>query len=35
MNLFEQQATNRRRTWMVMAVFVAFLLVLGADSTCS
>src|SRR4051812_37039207 len=29
MNLFEQQASNRRRTWAVMAVFVAFLLFLG------
>ena len=28
-NLFEQQASNRRRTWAVMAVFVAFLLFLG------
>ena len=30
MNLLEQQAMNRRRTWMVMAAFVAFLVVLGA-----
>ncbi len=29
MNLLEQQASNRRRTWMVMAVFVAFLFLLG------
>src|SRR4051794_22816102 len=29
MNLLEQQASNRRRTWAVMAVFVAFLLFLG------
>jgi heat shock protein HtpX len=29
MNLFEQQASNRRRTWAVMAVFVAFLCFLG------
>jgi heat shock protein HtpX len=29
MNLFEQQATNRRRTWLVMLAFVAFLFVLG------
>jgi heat shock protein HtpX len=28
-NLFEQQASNRRRTWAVMAVFVAFLSFLG------
>jgi heat shock protein HtpX len=28
-NLFEQQASNRRRTWAVMALFVAFLFVLG------
>ena len=30
MNLFEQQALNRRRTWIVMAVFIALLLVVGA-----
>lgn len=30
MNLLEQQAANRRRTWMVMAVFVAFVGFLGA-----
>lgn len=29
MNLLEQQASNRRRTWLVMAVFVAFLCFLG------
>jgi heat shock protein HtpX len=29
MNLLEQQASNRRRTWAVMAVFVAFLFFLG------
>lgn len=29
MNLFEQQASNRRRTWLVMALFVAFLFLLG------
>ncbi len=29
MNLLEQQTKNRRRTWMVMAVFVAFLFFLG------
>jgi heat shock protein HtpX len=29
MNLFEQQAMNRRRTWLVMLAFVAFLFVLG------
>jgi heat shock protein HtpX len=29
MNLFEQQASNRRRTWAVMAGFVAFLSLLG------
>jgi len=28
-NLFEQQASNRRRTWAVMALFVAFLFLLG------
>ena len=30
MNLLEQQAANRRRTWLVMAVFVAFLGFIGA-----
>lgn len=30
MNLFEQQRSNRRRTWMIMILFVGFLLVLGA-----
>src|SRR5690242_13507136 len=30
MNLLEQQAANRRRTWIVMIVFVAFLAFLGA-----
>ena len=30
MNLFEQQTANRRRTWLIMAAFVAFLFVLGA-----
>jgi len=29
MNLYEQQSANRRRTWLVMFVFVAFLFVLG------
>jgi heat shock protein HtpX len=29
MNLLEQQAFNRRRTWIVMVVFIAFLAVLG------
>jgi heat shock protein HtpX len=29
MNLLEQQASNRRRTWAVMLVFVAFLCFLG------
>ena len=29
MNLLEQQTSNRRRTWLVMAVFVGFLLLLG------
>lgn len=29
MNLLEQQTSNRRRTWIVMAVFVGFLLLLG------
>jgi heat shock protein HtpX len=28
-NLYEQQTANRRKTWMIMAAFVAFLLVLG------
>ena len=30
MNLLEQQAANRRRTWLVMAAFVAFVALLGA-----
>jgi len=30
MNLFEQQASNRRRTWVVMAIFVALAVFLGA-----
>jgi heat shock protein HtpX len=29
MNLYEQQAANRRKTWMVMLAFIAFLLLLG------
>ncbi len=29
MDLFQQQASNRRRTWLVMFVFVAFLFLLG------
>ena len=29
MNLFEQQASNRRRTWLVMLAFIAFLFILG------
>ncbi len=29
MNLLQQQARNRRRTWMVMSVFIAFLFALG------
>jgi heat shock protein HtpX len=28
-NLYEQQAANRRRTWLIMAVFIGFLLLLG------
>jgi heat shock protein HtpX len=30
MNLFDQQRSNRRKTWLIMAVFVGFLLFLGA-----
>lgn len=30
MNLYEQQTSNRRRTWLIMAAFVALLLLLGA-----
>jgi heat shock protein HtpX len=30
MNLYEQQALNRRRTWIVMAAFIGLLLVVGA-----
>jgi heat shock protein HtpX len=29
MNLYEQQSANRRKTWLVMFIFVAFLFVLG------
>ena len=29
MNLFEQQRSNRRKTWLIMIVFVALLCVLG------
>jgi heat shock protein HtpX len=29
MNLYDQQAANRRRTWLVMLAFIAFLLLLG------
>ena len=29
MNLYEQQSSNRRKTWLVMIIFVAFLFVLG------
>jgi heat shock protein HtpX len=29
LNLYEQQAANRRKTWLIMIAFVAFLLVLG------
>jgi heat shock protein HtpX len=29
MNLYEQQASNRRRTWLVMFAFVTFLFILG------
>jgi len=29
MNLYEQQASNRRKTWLVMAAFIAFLFLLG------
>src|SRR5437016_4937838 len=29
MNLHEQQASNRRKTWLIMAAFVLLLLVLG------
>ena len=30
MNIYEQQAANRRRTWLVMAGFIAVLAILGA-----
>jgi heat shock protein HtpX len=30
MNLYEQQQSNRRKTWLVMLAFVAFFLILGA-----
>src|SRR5579862_38697 len=29
MNLYEQQTANRRKTWLIMVAFVAFLFVLG------
>src|SRR5712692_6033253 len=29
MNLYEQQASNRRRTWLVLLVFIGFLFLLG------
>ena len=29
MNLYEQQSSNRRKTWLVMIAFVVFLLILG------
>jgi heat shock protein HtpX len=29
LNLYEQQTANRRKTWLIMTAFVAFLLVLG------
>jgi heat shock protein HtpX len=29
MNLYEQQASNRRKTWLIMCAFVAFLFLLG------
>jgi len=29
MNLYEQQSTNKRKTWLIMGAFVAFLFVLG------
>ena len=29
MNLYEQQASNRRKTWLIMLAFIAFLFVLG------
>ena len=30
MNLYEQQAANRRKTWLIMSAFVLVLLFLGA-----
>src|SRR5712691_4291962 len=29
MNLYEQQSSNRRKTWLIMIAFVVFLLILG------
>jgi len=29
-NLYEQQAANRRKTWLIMSAFVVFLLLIGA-----
>src|SRR5206468_11350702 len=30
MNLYEQQAANRRKTWLIMLAFIGFLFFLGA-----
>ena len=30
MNLYEQQAANRRKTWLIMPAFVLFLFFIGA-----
>src|SRR4051812_34550665 len=29
MNLYEQQSANRRKTWLIMLAFIAFLFLLG------
>ena len=29
MNLYEQQASNRRKTWLIMAAFILLLFFLG------
>ena len=30
MNLYEQQAANRRKTWLIMSAFILFLFFIGA-----
>ena len=30
MNLYEQQTSNRRKTWLIMLAFIGFLFLIGA-----